>query len=478
MAGTVTQVCSTEGCGKLAAFRTTTRPSWCLDCIDQLFRVGGLIPLEPFVDRKSYRRTECIACKSHLPYRFEYVLDQRPYGPVCRVCHWREWGEQNRARTKTELDQAVGAALQAPTGLSEADRELLATDAAVRASVRRWWWPKQRIQATVGMLHHDLLFDTAEHNDGMDPIAIKCLNCGYEHVELPGRLAAELSGHWCLCPICNNRNKGICASDVVVGFSSHGMSVAEPEAGTDTVQAARCARCETPRRISMRRLNRGAVPCYVCDGAADPSSPHRVYLFHFPDWHAYKVGITNSGNDSRLDRHRLAGGQLIELIEVPHRGAAFWVEQEVLNAMVPWPATGLPTDRAISGWTEMWDDSAPINVRLGDYIEAANAITLDRELIEDWKRNSSVRVLPSFDFILNRGDTVCFTGSGPEKSRGQWKTLAQGVGLRVAGSVTSITSALVAPPGGSPNAKVVAALSTGVPVISYEDFLAAVEGLK
>ncbi|MFF2347811.1 BRCT domain-containing protein [Pseudarthrobacter sp. NPDC058119] len=203
-----------------------------------------------------------------------------------------------------------------------------------------------------------------------------------------------------------------------------------------------------------------------------------MYLFHFPDWHAYKVGITNSGNDSRLDRHRLAGGRLLELIEVPHRGAAFWVEQEVLNAMMPWPATGLPTDRVISGWTEMWDDSAPINVRLGDYIEAASAITLDRELIEDWKRNRSVPVLPSSDFTLNRGDTVCFTGSGPEKSRAQWKTLAQGVGLRVAGSVTSITSVLVAPPGGSPNAKVVAALSTGVPVISYEVFLAAVEGLK
>lgn len=399
-------------------------------------------------------------------------------GRCARGCHWREWGEQNRARAKTELYQAVVAALKAPTGLSEADRELLATDTAVRASARRWWWPKERIQAIVGMLHHDLLFDTAEHNAGMDTIAIKCRNCGYEHVELPGRLAAELSGHWCLCPICNNRNKGICASDVVVGFSSHGMSVAEPEAGTDTVQAARCARCDTPRRTSMRRLNRGAVPCYVCDGAADPSSAHRVYLFHFPDWHAYKVGITNSGNDSRLDRHRLAGGQLVELIEVPHRGAAFWVEQEVLSAMLPWPATGLLADRVISGWTEMWDDSAPINVLLGDYIEAAYAISIDREFVEDWKQNGRTPVSPPCDFVLEGGDAVCFAGSGPEKSRVEWKVLAQGVGLRVAGSVTSTTSALVAPRGGNPNTKAAAALSLGVPVISYENFLAAIEALE
>jgi NAD-dependent DNA ligase len=125
----------------------------------------------------------------------------------------------------------------------------------------------------------------------------------------------------------------------------------------------------------------------------------------------------------------------------------------------------------------MWDDSAPINVRLAGYIEAANAITLDRELIEDWRRNRSMPVLPLSDFILKRGDTVCFTGSGPEKSRAEWKELAQGVGLRVAGSVTSTTSALVTPRGGSPNTKAAAASSMGVSVISYEDFLVAIGAL-
>lgn len=474
MAKAITQICSTEGCDSVAAFRTTTRHSWCVSCIDRLFLAGGLIPLEPFVDRKAYRRTECESCKSRLPYRFEYVLDQRPFGGrVCRVCHWREWGERHRAMAKSELDNAVGAALRAPSGLSEADRQLLATDEAVRSSVKKWWWPRERIRTTVEMLHHDLLFDTAEHNDGMDPIAVRCRNCGYEHVELPGRMGAELSGHWCLCPICNNRNGGICPSDVVVGFSSHGMSVAEPQTGTDTVQDARCARCDTPRRVSMRRLNRGVVPCYVCDGAADPSSPHRVYLFHFPNWAAYKVGITNGGNDARLDTHRYAGGQLLETIEVPHCGAALWVEQEILSAMRAWPATGLPTGRVISGWTEMWDDSAPIAVRLADYIEAANDITIDRELIEDWKRSRPAAVRPSSGFQLKSGDTVCLTGTGAGNSRAGWKALAQSAGLRVGSSVTSATTALVAPQDGSPGSKAAAAVSLGIPVISYEDFLAA-----
>lgn len=469
------QICSTEGCDVPSAFTTRTKPAWCEPCIDDLFRAGGLSPLEPFTSRTAYRRTECNSCAARLPYRFEYVLDQRTYGQrVCRVCHWKDWGEQNRARVKTQLDTAVCAALAAPERLSDAHRGLIATDAAVRSSVQRWWWPTERIRATVEMLHHDLLLNTAEHNDGMDPIAIRCRNCGYEHVELPGRLDAELSGHWCLCPICNNRNGGVCPSDVLVGFSSHGMSVAEPQVGTDTVQDARCARCATPRRVSMRRLNRGIVPCYVCDGAADPTSPHRVYLFHFPNWRAFKVGITNGGKDARLDTHRLAGGQLIEIIEVPHRGAALWVEQEVLSAMRAWPATELPTDRAISGWTEMWHDGAPIEVRLSDYVEAAKAIVIDRVLIEDWKQNRPGRVPSPGAFQLSPGDTVCFTGAGPGSSRSEWTALAKRVGLRVATSVTSGVTALVAPIDGSPGTKVTAAARLGVLLVSYEDFVEAI----
>lgn len=478
---TTVQICSTEGCGAPAAFTTRTKPAWCEQCIDAFFRAGGLAPLEPFISSSAYRRTECLTCGSQMPYRFAYVLElglsSYPQ-QVCRVCHWREWGEMHRNTHKSELDWVVGAALASPENLTEANKTLLASNEIVRASIQTWWWPNERICAVVGLLHHDLLFDAGGgNNDGMDPIGVKCRNCGYEHVELPGRLAAELAGHWCLCQGCNRRNGGICPSDVEVGFAARGMLVAEPEAGTDTVQKARCARCSTPRQVSMRRLNRGIVPCYICDGAADPSTPHRVYLFHFPDWRAYKVGITNSGNDARLDTHRQAGGRLLEVLDVPHRGAALWVEQEVLKVMSPWPATELPVDRAISGWTEMWHEDAPIQVQLSEYREQAEAVAIDRELIEDWKRNraGALDSATAASASLNPGETVCFTGSGLDRTREEWQAFAEGRGLRVSASVTARVSTLVAPAGGSPGAKAGRAAGLGVPVISYEFFLAAMD---
>lgn len=476
MASRMTQTCSTPGCGGTAAFSTRTKPTWCTRCIDALFMAGGLKPLEPFLDPKAYRRTECLECGSQMPYRFLYVQEIGAYGQaVCRVCHWREWGEAYGRAGKSDLAHAVRSVLASPDKLTDENRALLSSDNTVRSAIQTWWWPTERIRAVVGLLHHDLLADTGNGvNDGMDPVILKCRNCGYEHVQLPGRLAAEMTGHWCLCQICNGRNGGVCPSDVEVGFAAHGMLVPNPEKGTDTVQKARCARCSTPRQVSMRQLNRGVVPCYVCDGAADPSTPHRVYLFHFPAWSAYKVGITNSGNDARLDKHRQAGGQLIELLDVPHRGAALWVEQEVLKAMSPWPATELPPDRNISGWTEMWHEDAPLLVRLSEYREQAATVAIDRELIEDWKRNRAAALQGAApeEAPLSPGGTVCFTGSGLERTREEWKILAEANGLRVATSVTSRVSALVGPTGGSPGSKAAKAAGLGVPVISYESFMA------
>lgn len=478
MASKVTQTCSTPGCGGAAAFATRTKPTWCTRCIDGLFRAGGLEPIEPFVSPKAYRRTKCLTCRSQMPYRFLYVQEMGACRQaVCRVCHWREWGEAHGRPHKSDVANAVRSILASPDMRTDEKRALLSSDGALRSAIQTWWWPTERIRAVVGLLHHDLLADTGNGaNDGMDPVILKCRNCGYEHVQLPGRLAAELDGHWCLCQICNGRNGGVCPSDVEVGFAAHGMLVSDPEKGTDTVQKARCARCSTPRQVSMRRLNRGVVPCYVCDGAADPSTPHRVYLFHFPAWRAYKVGITNSGNDARLDKHRQAGGQMIEILDVPHRGAALWVEQEVLKAMSPWPATDLPQDRYISGWTEMWHEDAPLLVLLSEYREEAETVAIDRELIEDWKRNRAAALQESAHtgHPLSPGSTVCFTGSGLERTREEWKLLAEANGLRVAAAVTSRVSALVAPMGGSPGSKAAKAAGLGVPVISYESFM---EGL-
>lgn len=377
-----TQPCSTEGCNHIAAFSTRVKPAFCVSCIDGFFRAGGVEPVEPFTARNGWRRTECLTCGVRLPYRLDFVLDKNIVGEaVCRVCFWGSCARQRNH--KTELDEVIGTCLSRPTGLTEDEKELIAMHGPARQSIARWWWPTERTRATVALLHHDLLIDTGEHNDGWDPVVLRCQLCGTESVQLPGRMESELSGHWCLCQSCNRRNPGPCASDVLVGFAAHSMTIAEPRSGAETIQEATCSRCGTPRAVSMRGLNANHVPCYVCDGAADPGNPHRVYLFHFPAWHAFKVGITNTGNDFRLTTHLNNGGVLIEIVTVPHRAAAFWMEDQVLSNVRAWPVAGIPVERSITGWTEMWRDDAPITVRLSQHLPLAQAIPVDPVQVDD-----------------------------------------------------------------------------------------------
>lgn len=476
----IEQRCSTQGCHQSVAYKTRTDPAYCLQCIDAAYIEGGLTPLEPFTARKARRRTECLVCHVTLTYPLGYVMDNNAHRiAVCRVCHWKDWGAANRLTLKTELDTLIGAALAQPGRLHPDDQAWIDANEEARRSIERWWWPTERTRAAVDRLHHELLLDTVEHNDGMDPVVVRCRQCGFESVQLPGRMGAELAGRWCMCPSCNSRNKGVCASDVAVGFMAHGMVVGDPKQGPDTVQDARCERCGTPRRVSIRQLNRGLVPCYVCDGAADPSSPHRVYLMRFPKWQAYKVGITNSGNDARLQTHYLNGAELVEIITVPHRGAALWVEAAVLATVAAWPVSGEPVEKRVSGWTEMWDASAPITARLGEYIERAQAIPLDKGLVSDWKTNRDVvpPPTPTPELTLRAGDKVCFTGAGEGRSRKEWQQMARDAGLRAASDVSPGVALLVIPDGAWATAKVRHAKELGIPVAVYEDFVGFVRRL-
>ena len=476
MATPRTQPCSTMDCLNAAAFTTRSAPAYCVQCIDAFYRRGGLEPIEPFTARKARRLTECTACRVRLTYPLEYVMEKNGYGePVCRVCFWRAWGAEQRRRTKTQLDMLIGASLARATDLSAEEKAFIAAHEDARHSIDRWWWPTERTRAAVDLLHHDLVLDTAHNNDGMDPVVVRCRQCGFESVELPGRMGSELAGRWCMCPSCNARNKGSCASDVAVGFAARGLAITEPRQGPDTVQDAHCARCGTPRRVAMRQLNRGLVPCYVCDGAADPSSPHRVYLFHFPAWHAFKVGITNSGNDLRLQTHCYNGGQLVEIVTVPHRGAALWMEAEVLSGVGPWPATGEPVQQRITGWTEMWDESAPITIRLADYLPRAEAIPLDPVLVGDWMadRTALAKLDLAADWGLRPGDRVCFTGSGPGRTRSEWQQFARDAGLHPVGNVTAGVALLIVPDSSWVTSKRARAVQFDVPVATYTDLLGA-----
>ena len=483
--GSHIQPCSTPGCALDAAFTTRSAPAYCLPCIDAAYHAGGLEPLEPFVDRKERRRTRCASCAVELTYPLLYVLDKNSYGePVCRVCHWARWGAQNRGTFKSELDANLAVVLTHPERLSAPERASLARHLAenkrLRSSMQRWWWPTDRIRATVALLHHDLVLDTAEqagsHNDGMDPVVVRCQLRGFESVQLPGRMDSELAGRWCMCPSCNARIKGSCASDVALGFTARGLVIDEPRQGTDTVQDAHCAGCGTPRRISVRKLNRGLVPCFVCDGAADPSTPHRVYLFHLPAWGVYKVGITNSGNDSRLATHRDRGGTLVEIVTVPQRAAALWLEAEVLSLVTAWPATGLPPQQRLDGWTEMWDAAAPVAVQLADFVDRATGIEMDPALILDWKANRepSTEATHGSRLDLRPGDRVCFTGAGAGRTRAEWQQQARAAGLLPVGDVSAAVALLVTVDPEKVTAKLRRAVELGVEVTTYDVFADAI----
>ncbi|CAM3592533.1 hypothetical protein [Dermacoccus barathri] len=103
-----TQQCNQAGCEAIAAFRTRTRPTWCVDHIDAKLTDAGLRPLEEFTHPESYRLTECLSCGCQAHYRLEYVLTKTAEGePTCRACYWAEWSRET-ARLQDEALQRAG----------------------------------------------------------------------------------------------------------------------------------------------------------------------------------------------------------------------------------------------------------------------------------------------------------------------------------------------------------------------------------
>lgn len=91
------QKCSDPDCTSTAAFRTNSRPTWCLDHISGMFHHGGLEAIEEFTHPKSYMLTRCLSCGVEAHYRFEYVLQKRGEDElVCRACYWRDWAAHVR----------------------------------------------------------------------------------------------------------------------------------------------------------------------------------------------------------------------------------------------------------------------------------------------------------------------------------------------------------------------------------------------
>lgn len=91
MAESAVRECSTPGCTNPAAFTTRSKPAWCLRCIDETLRRGGLKSAEPFPGQKKWWLTTCLGCAVQAHYRFVYVLDKNRIGEkVCRACYWTD----------------------------------------------------------------------------------------------------------------------------------------------------------------------------------------------------------------------------------------------------------------------------------------------------------------------------------------------------------------------------------------------------
>lgn len=91
------QKCSVDGCGRTAAFKTRSKPTWCQSHIEEIQHVGGLRPLESFTHPDDWQLTECLACSVEAHYRFNYTLEKNIWNEAtCRACYWREWATDAR----------------------------------------------------------------------------------------------------------------------------------------------------------------------------------------------------------------------------------------------------------------------------------------------------------------------------------------------------------------------------------------------
>lgn len=88
------QLCSTEGCGKQAAFTTRTKPAWCVGCLTDILAGLGMDPIAEFPGKNGRWLTRCRSCGAECDYRLGYLLELRTREePACRRCFWTGWAE-------------------------------------------------------------------------------------------------------------------------------------------------------------------------------------------------------------------------------------------------------------------------------------------------------------------------------------------------------------------------------------------------
>lgn len=127
MNATQGQLCSTAGCGKAAAFKTRTKPAWCVTCIDDMVQQAGLRLVDPFTTPNAWLLTVCRACKVQAHYRLEYIRSKNAIGEnTCRACFWKAKATKHDAGGPQRADLAARDPQRLSTLVEEHGYKLLA----------------------------------------------------------------------------------------------------------------------------------------------------------------------------------------------------------------------------------------------------------------------------------------------------------------------------------------------------------------
>ena len=192
------------------------------------------------------------------------------------------------------------------------------------------------------------------------PVNVQCTECGGAQTDSLFGLSEGVRLSWLPCTFCNQARFKPSDERIRTRFQELGLDlVSEWTGDPKATLEATCRRCGTERRVSWNTIAT-AAPCLRCDGRRlDPEAPHRVYLFKFPNLSAHgviKVGITHCVDDRRLHQHIAAGGEFIQIVEVPDRATAFAIETRVLGRFQPiGPVAVSASDLPQGGASECWD---------------------------------------------------------------------------------------------------------------------------
>lgn len=318
------------------------KPGRCITCIDARYAQIGMKPLDPFVDSQSPRRCVCLVCGQIDKVAYAEIRKQLAH--YCFWCTCREVYEHGIAaepqKWNITVEQAAGIVLGGDFIARAENGEVL--DTAALAARMEYVWSPVEVECVACRTATRRSVSMTLGNMG-DSDRSRCFQCFARPMTVWQAQFFEAYG------LVRDHS----------GYARIGEKV-----------AAHCMepQCGAERKISIADLMNGVAPCLACAEAADPDAPHTVYLMHFPQLCACKIGIT--GSEVRHDRvasHAAHGGVLLAQHEVPNREAARTVEDFVLSAMRDFPSGCKVRDFPQGGHTETWSDAAP-TVNLDDVV--------------------------------------------------------------------------------------------------------------